>query len=215
MLDPNLTASDRAELSRLLDQALELPTAQHEQWLAALDSQHAILKPSLQAILSRAAVLDSAKFMSELPRFSPPGDGDPAPLAGRLIGPYRLERELGVGGMGSVWLATRSDGLIDRPVALKLPHGVCRRADLPERLARERAILATLNHPHIARLYDAGIAADGQPYLALELVEGMPIDQFCTQRNAGLRERLKLIVQAARAVAYAHGKLIVHRDLKP
>jgi serine/threonine-protein kinase len=72
-----------------------------------------------------------------------------------------------------------------------------------------------LNHPHIARLYDAGIAADGQPYLALELVEGMPIDQYCTQRNAGLRERLKLVVQVARAVAYAHGKLIVHRDLKP
>jgi serine/threonine-protein kinase len=215
MLDPNLTADDRAELSRLLDQALELPTVRHEQWLAELDQRYAVLKPSLQAILARAAVLDSATFMSGLPGFSPPGDNDPAPLAGRLIGPYRLERELGVGGMGSVWLATRSDGLIDRPVALKLPHGVWRRADLPERLARERAILATLNHPHIARLYDAGIAADGQPYLALELVEGMPIDQYCTQRNAGLRERLKLVVQVARAVAYAHGKLIVHRDLKP
>lgn len=217
MLDPNLNASDKAELSRLLDEALELPPTQREQWLAALAPEFAALKPHLQSILSRAEALASATFMAELPSFSIPSDSveDPSQQPGRVVGPYRLERELGTGGMGSVWLATRSDGLINRPVALKLPHSVWRRADLPERLAREREILSTLTHPHIARLYDAGIAADGQPYLALELVEGMPIDNYCTERDIGIRGRLQLIVQVARAVAYAHGKLIVHRDLKP
>lgn len=217
MLDPSLTARDKAQLSRLLDEALELSSSQREQWLEALPAELDALKPSLKKILSRADALASGTFMSELPRFSlPTGDIETsAQLAGAVVGPYRLERELGIGGMGSVWLAIRSDGLIDRPVALKLPHGPWRRVDLPERLARERAILSTLNHPHIARLYDAGIAADGQPYLALELVEGQPIDRYCTERNADVRERLQLLVQAARAVAYAHGKLIVHRDLKP
>jgi serine/threonine-protein kinase len=217
MLDPYLTASDKAELSRLLDEALELSPTERAQWLAALAAEFAALKPHLEAILSRDDVLDSATFMAELPSFSIPSESvdDPSQQPGRVIGPYRLERELGTGGMGSVWLATRSDGLISRPVALKLPHSVWRRADLPERLAREREILSTLNHPHIARLYDAGIAADGQPYLALELVEGMPIDKYCAERDIGIRGRLKLIVQVARAAAYAHGKLIVHRDLKP
>lgn len=215
MLGPSLTARDKAQLSRLLDEALEMPASQREQWLETLAPEFAALKPSLIEILSRADALVSGTFMSTLPCFSLPTGNVEGQLAGAVVGPYRLERELGVGGMGSVWQAIRSDGLIDRPVALKLPHGVWRRADLPERLARERAILSTLNHPHIARLYDAGIAADGQPYLALELVDGQPIDQYCIERKADVRERLQLLVQAARAVAYAHAKLIVHRDLKP
>ena len=124
-------------------------------------------------------------------------------------------RELGSGGMGVVWLAERTDGLINRPVALKLPHGAWKRAGLAERMARERAILATLTHPNIAHLYDAGLAPDGQPYLAIEYVEGRRIDVYCDAHSLDVKARLRLFAQVADAVAYAHGKLIVHRDLKP
>ena len=116
--------------------------------------------------------------------------------------------------MGAVWLAERADGLMQRNVALKLPFGPFR-GDLAARIAREREILATLDHPHIARLYDAGVAADGQPYLALEHVDGQRIDRYCDERRLDVAARLRLFLQAARAVAHAHAQLVVHRDLKP
>ena len=117
--------------------------------------------------------------------------------------------------MGAVWLAERTDGFINRTVALKLPHGAWRRAGLAERMAREREILATLTHPNIARLYDAGLTGDGQPYLAIEYVEGQPIDEYCRSRQLELKPLLALFAQVANAVAYAHRQLVVHRDLKP
>ena len=141
-----------------------------------------------------------------------PSDGD---QPGDVVGPYRLLRELGSGGMGVVWLAERTDGLINRPVALKLPHGAWKRAGLAERMAREREILATLSHPNIAHLYDAGVTAGGQPYLAIEYVEGRRIDVYCREQHLDVEARLRLFAQVAGAVAYAHGKLAVHRDLKP
>jgi serine/threonine-protein kinase len=102
-----------------------------------------------------------------------------------------------------------------RPVALKLPRGAWRRAALAERMAREREILARLNHPNIARLYDAGIDAQGQPYLALEYVEGERIDAYCRRNALDVAARLRLFLQVTRAVAHAHANLVVHRDLKP
>jgi serine/threonine-protein kinase len=121
--------------------------------------------------------------------------------------------------MGAVWLAERVDGLIHRPVALKLPHLVAARAaGLAERMAREREILATLDHRNIARLLDAGVSADGQPFLALEYVEGVAIDKACAEARdqaPDLDGILRLFRQVADAVAYAHGKLVIHRDLKP
>jgi len=117
--------------------------------------------------------------------------------------------------MATVWLAERHDGLIHRPVALKLPRRSWRSAALRERLTRERDILAALTHPNIARLYDAGITADGQPYLALKYVEGRRLDEFVRDRSLDPRERVALFLQIADAVAYAHAQLVVHRDLKP
>ena len=134
--------------------------------------------------------------------------------AGALVGPYRLLRELGVGGMGSVWLAERADGTLKRQVALKLPRASWARG-LAERMARERDILASLEHPNIARLYDAGTDAQGRPFLALEYVEGKPIDVYCRELALNVRSRLTLLLQVARAVAFAHSRLVVHRDLKP
>jgi serine/threonine-protein kinase len=133
---------------------------------------------------------------------------------GDVVGPYRLISELGRGGMGAVWLAERTDGQLKRQVALKLPH-IAWGGALAERLTRERDILASLEHAHIARLYDAGIDREGRPYLAMEYVEGRPIDEYCRQRALPLRERIALLLQVAAAVAHAHARLIVHRDLKP
>ncbi len=135
--------------------------------------------------------------------------------AGTSIGPYRLKRQLARGGMGTVWLAERADGLVHRPVALKLPRGAWRRSGLSERMAREREILASLNHAHIARLYDAGLTADGKPYLALEYVEGRPIDEHARENRLDVRSCVRLFLQVTDAVAHAHARLVVHRDLKP
>ncbi|MGZ8320514.1 MAG: protein kinase domain-containing protein, partial [Telluria sp.] len=134
--------------------------------------------------------------------------------AGDAIGPYRLLSELGSGGMGAVWLAERADGALNRQVALKLPRMVWAKG-LAERMARERDILATLEHPNIARLYDAGVDQHGRPYLALEYVEGRPIDVYVKERGLSVRHRLELLLQVCAAVAFAHSRLVVHRDLKP
>eukprot|EP01031_Cornospumella_fuschlensis_P015568 gene15568-19033_t len=128
--------------------------------------------------------------------------------------PRRATSLLGRGGMGDVWLADRADGELKRQVALKLPR-VTWGGALAERLRRERDILATLAHPHIARLYDTGVDAEGRPYLALEYVEGQPIDAYCLERGLSLDKRLGLLLQVAAAVAHAHARLVVHRDLKP
>ena len=134
---------------------------------------------------------------------------------GGVVGPYKLIRELGRGGMGEVWLAERADGSLKRPVALKLPILSLHNRAFAERFSRERDILAQLTHPQIARLYDAGVTAAGQPYLALEYVEGEPITDYCDGKRLGLEQRLELFLGVLRAVQYAHTHLIVHRDLKP
>ena len=135
---------------------------------------------------------------------------------GRIVGPYRLERHLGSGGMGTVYLARHLDERLDRPVALKLIRAAVER-DLTfrQRFEREIRILAGLEHPGIARLYDGGTSADGIPFLVLEYVDGVPIDVYCRERRLGAREIVALFVRVAAAVAYAHANLIVHRDLKP
>ncbi|MEO8312322.1 MAG: protein kinase [Caldimonas sp.] len=116
--------------------------------------------------------------------------------------------------MGTVWLAERIDGQPRRKVALKLPH-LGWAPGFAERLARERDILASLEHANIARLYDAGVDQLGRPYLALEYVAGTPIDRYCKEHALPLRQRLNLVLQIAAAVAHAHTRLVVHRDLKP
>jgi eukaryotic-like serine/threonine-protein kinase len=202
-----------ATLNRLLDEALDRDPEAVEPWLSTLPADVAPLVPRLRELLTRAGALETEDFLETLPKIDVPAAD--TEQAGAQVGNYRLLRELGSGGMGVVWLAERVDGLINRPVALKLPHGAWKRAGLAERMARERDILASLNHPHIAHLYDAGVTTEGQPYLAIEYVAGEPIDEYCTARALDIRARLALFAQVAAAVAYAHGKLVVHRDLKP
>ncbi|HEY6642431.1 serine/threonine-protein kinase [Povalibacter sp.] len=217
---PSDTSPDEsASINRLLDEALSLPAQQRDDWLLQLAPTHAAILPRLRQLLQSAVQLEADDFLAVLPQIPLPAGGSDAALrsldSDTVVGPYRLLRELGSGGMATVWLAQRLDGMIDRPVALKLPHATWRGVGLAERMVRERQILATLTHPNIARLYDAGLTDDGQSFLALEYVEGRPIDLYCQEENLGLTARLQLFSQVASAVAYAHGKLVVHRDLKP
>ena len=205
--------SDWRQAFGLLDTALELDPAARAGWLRSLAPGEARLSPLLEQLLGVHAERRTDDFM-RVSAIEALGVGAPAaPEA--LVGPYRLLREIGQGGMATVWLAERADGLLDRQVALKLPHVSWGVASFAERMARERNILASLTHPNIARLYDAGLAADGRPFLALEYVDGQPIDIYAATRGLAVRDRVELLVQVARAVAYAHARLVVHRDLKP
>ena len=214
----HLDPQDWAQLSRLLDEVLDLP---ENEWSAWLDRQTGIseaLRASLRQRLAEEAAGGGDNPLPPLPQYTDTGGAATAAAtlqAGSAVGPYRIVRELGRGGMGSVWLAERSDGVLKRPVALKLPHTGLASIQLAERLAHERDILASLAHPHIARLYDAGISEQGQPYLALEYIEGQALLDYCKAQGLGLAGRLQLFLQVLEAVQYAHGRLVVHRDLKP
>jgi eukaryotic-like serine/threonine-protein kinase len=134
---------------------------------------------------------------------------------GRRIGPWRIVRQLGQGGMGLVYLAERVDGAFTQQVALKLIRRGLDSDRILQRFEGERQILARLEHPNIARLVDGGLTSDGTPWFAMELVEGDPIDRYCAARELGVEARLRLFAEVCRAVAFAHSRLVVHRDLKP
>jgi serine/threonine-protein kinase len=205
-------SADRADLSRLLDVAHALAPELRAGWLEALPPAHAHLRARLQEILAAQGALPPAADPFATP--SSAAGGVPPARPGERIGPWALVREIGRGGMGSVWLAERADGSFERRVALKLPR-LAGHAGLAERLRREFAIAARLEHPHIARLYDAGIDGLGRPFIAMEYVDGVPIDQHCRANALDLRARLRLFLQVIQAVAYAHGQLVAHGDLKP
>jgi eukaryotic-like serine/threonine-protein kinase len=202
-----------AQLRQLLDEALELDPAARLPWVDALGAEPDKLKPHLRRLLERADQTGEAHRFETMPHVDDQATdtGHAAPT----VGPYRCLRLLGEGGMSSVWLAERTDVLLNRPVALKLPRAAWRHAGLAQRMAQEREILGVLDHPNVARIYDAGVAADGQPWLALEYVQGLPIDEHCRLHQLDLRARVALFKQVAEAVAHAHAKLVVHRDLKP
>jgi tetratricopeptide (TPR) repeat protein len=206
-----LSPEDLDTLSRLLDEALDLDPSQREAWIASLPLPQRALAEPLRGMLADDDRLSANLRFAELPRIA---QDDAVAQAGEAIGPYRLLNEIGRGGMGSVWLAERFDGTFKRRVALKLPR-LAWGAGLAERMAREREIGAMLEHPAIARLYDAGLDDRGRPYLAFEYIDGQPIDAWCESQALSLRGRLALFVQVVKAVAYAHGRLVVHRDLKP
>ncbi|MET0580434.1 MAG: serine/threonine-protein kinase [Pseudoxanthomonas sp.] len=195
-------------LSPLLDVLLELGAAARAAQLQILREQDPALAEDLENLL--ALEDDNDGFMSQ-PLLDKPGQ----PQSGVLVGPYRMESVLGEGGMGMVWLASRADGLYERKVALKLLRPGLADPNLRLRFSREREILARLAHPNIARLLDAGIGSEGQPYLALEYVQGIPITDYCQAHGLSVETRLKLFLQVCEAVSHAHANLIVHRDLKP
>ena len=197
-------------LSPLLDELLDLPDDERDARLTALRLQDPPLADAVAAMLQHLPAIERGEFMpaAALPK--------PGGLAGQSIGPYTLVREIGHGGMGTVWLGRRNDGRYEGEVAIKfLRSGLFGHGDA-ERFQREGSILARLAHPHIARLLDAGVMADGaQPYLVLEYIDGEPIDEYCRRLALPVAARLGLMLDVLAAVAQAHNRLILHRDLKP
>jgi serine/threonine protein kinase/tetratricopeptide (TPR) repeat protein len=214
-----LTAPQMALMSRLLDDALPLDEAGRRRWLETLALEYAELLPALrEALLPEfypSSSVSSFHTLLESGNAVRAGPASTGLRPGDQVGPYELIRLLGAGGMAEVWLAKRADGAFKRDVALKLPSLSWVRRDLEQRFARERDILASLEHPHIARLYDAGFDPAGLPYLSMEYVQGELLTDWCDAQHLGLRERLRLFLQVLEAVQYAHDRHVIHRDLKP
>jgi eukaryotic-like serine/threonine-protein kinase len=218
-MNVKLTDPQIALLRRLLDEALPLDHAGRRRWLETLpEAYQDLFVPLRQTLLpdyhqspdgkNLATFLESADQQA--------GRVEPTGLKpGDRVGPYELLRLLGAGGMAEVWLAKRADGAFHREVALKLPSMTRVRRDLEQRFIRERDILASLEHPHIARLYDAGIDPQGLPYLSMEYVQGELLTDWCDAQRLDIRARLRLFLQVLEAVQYAHARQVIHRDLKP
>ena len=198
-------------LSPLLDELLDADEGVRTLRLAHIRDTDSGLADDLSALLRRQSVIEEQGFLEGLATPLPVE----SPLAGRAVGSYTLERLLGRGGMGAVWLAQRSDGRYAGSAAVKLLNLSLLGPAGTERFKREGSALARLTHPNIARLIDAGVTNDGQPYLVLEYVEGQPIDRWCEASALDVRSRVRLFLQVLDAVAHAHSKLILHRDLKP
>ena len=198
-----------SRVSQYLDQALELDPSQREPWLAALETSDAALAAELRELLALQAANCASGFMERTPLDTAED------LVGGQIGPYAVERLLGQGGMGSVWLGRRNDGKFEGCAAIKVLERRGLGGDAAQQVRREASLLARLSHAHIARLFDAGVRENGQPYLILEYVGGEPIDRYCNSRGLPLAARLRLFLAVLDAVAHAHAQLIVHRDLKP
>jgi serine/threonine protein kinase len=214
----DLSAAEFARLSALWDEWFEMAPAERSVWLDALERSEPRVAGLLRALsISQdqshgQGYLESSEVVASHVAALVEAD---CGLIGQQFGPYRVLELLGHGGMGSVWLAERADGLFSRRVALKLIHPALKSRIMSERFAREREILACLNHPNIARLLDAGFTADGQSYLALDYVAGTPITAYSDTQRLSIQERLQLFGQVLRAVQYAHAHLVIHRDLKP
>jgi serine/threonine-protein kinase len=213
-------------IESLYHSALAQEVSKRPAWLADACAGDVALRAEVESLLACAEMSLSSPMQNVAGQWrNRPTDSRPrgvatvpcasALVAGAVIGPYRLIRELGYGGMGVVWLAERADGAMKRPVALKFPLASFHNEALTERFRRERDILGQLVHPNIARLYDAEINAGGQSYLALEYVDGETITGYCDRKRLGIKPRLLLFLDVLRAVQYAHSNLIVHRDLKP
>ncbi|WP_310387239.1 serine/threonine-protein kinase [Roseateles sp.] len=204
-------------LSGLLDEALDLPEPARAPWLATLSAADAPLAEQLARMLA-AQPASPAAFDALLQQALQHDEGAPVganpELAGRRMGAWALLRKIGEGGMGQAWAAKRADGLYEQEVVVKLLRGDLQQATLQDRFARERAVLARLNHPGIAKLLDAGIEA-GLPFLVLEYVDGRTLTDHVRAACPTVAERVALLIRVAQAVEYAHAQLVVHRDLKP
>lgn len=201
----------RVGLDAYLDQALDVPVARREEWLRDLESREPTIAVELRRVLAAEATERFASFLNEPVAPAPTAHA----LTGQVLGSFRVLRELGQGGMAVVYLAERADGQYSQRVALKVLRFGLKGSQAQFHFAQERQILASLDHQSIARLIDAGITPTGLPYLVMEYVEGVPIDRYCDEQRLSIDVRLKLFLQVADAVRYAHRHLIVHRDLKP
>ncbi len=200
-------------VSPLLDELLDLEPGPRSARLAALRAQDPALADELASLVADAERAEHAHFLAGTA--APEQGAAEATLAGQRLGAYLLEASIGQGGTGTVWLARRADGRFDGSVAIKLLHPSLVGRIGALRFEREGKVLASLAHPNIARLLDAGVTDGGQPYLVLELVKGDRVDRHCDTAQLGVAERVALFRVVLDAVAHAHRHLVVHRDIKP
>jgi tetratricopeptide (TPR) repeat protein len=215
---------DPERLDYLFHRAVSLDPSERDQFLVNECSS----EPDLMEFVQTLLAADSATytFVNPVGALAPPSsssssssldgnNGFDSLAEGTMVGAYRILRELGRGGMGTVFLAERSDGQYQQLVAIKVIHAGLGDRSLVNRFQRERQILARLSHPAIATLFDGGVTPDQRPYLVMEYVEGEPITDYCERNALSLRRRLELFVEVCGAVQEAHRSLIVHRDIKP
>jgi tetratricopeptide (TPR) repeat protein len=211
MQQPSNASPRWDRIAPYLDRALDLEPHDREAWLAELTQTQPEIAQKVRGFLARHAVLDAQGFL-ERSAIEPPA---PTAHSGMRVGAYTLDRLIGRGGMGEVWLAVRSDGRYQGQCAIKFLSSTAPKGALAERFQREGQLLGRLAHPNIARLLDAGATDDGHSYLALEYVEGVPIDRYCDSKSLDVKQRLRLFMDVLAAVTHAQEHLVVHRDLKP
>ena len=206
-----MSPSSIERIKQLFDQLVSLPPEQRDDWLDAQADLDQSTRRHLQGLLAadaRVADLTSRPALGH-------GSADARSWLGRRIGPYEIVRELGRGGMGSVFLGNRVDGGVAQQVAIKIVRPDMLDANTLARFRLERQVLAVLQHPNIAGMLDLGELDDGSPYAVMEYIDGAPIHIHVREQQLNLRQRLQLFLQVCDAVAYAHGNMVVHRDLKP
>lgn len=207
-----LTPAQWTKLEELFQLAVLLPPAEHSVWVAAQCTGDSQVEAELLSLLRASGQTLAGLVQPAQDAAQRLLDDDNTFVR---IGAYRLVRLLGEGGMGAVYLARRDDDQYEQQVALKLLHAsLSHSPEMHLRIRTERQILATLNHPNIALLLDGGITQAGVPYLVMEYVEGIPIDEYCRQKRVPLAGRLDLFCALCSAVEYAHRNLVIHRDIK-
>ncbi len=200
------------QVQNVLYGAIELPEERQEDYIKECCAEDASLYAEVAALLEahrKASTFIESPAIHGFPKDWPDG------LVGAQFGAYQLQERIGEGGMGAVYRAERNDGQFTQQVAVKLVQPGLGSQELLRRLRGERQILASLNHPNIARLLDGGVSADGQPYVVMEYIRGARITEYCRNHGLTVEQRLRLFQEICLAVSYAHQHLVVHRDIKP
>jgi non-specific serine/threonine protein kinase/serine/threonine-protein kinase len=203
------------QVKQLLAEAIAINDAERSAFLDIACRGDAELRREVESLLSSHHEASTGFLNEPVVKISGTVAAAAAPARERRLGAYQVAEEIGHGGMGEVYRALRADGQYRKEVAIKMVRGGFVPGSLAERFRNERQILASLDHPNIARLLDGGATEDGVPYLVMELIQGVPIDQYCDQHGLTVTERLRLFRQVCGAVQYAHQRLVIHRDIKP
>src|SRR5262249_22436334 len=204
------------QIESLFAEAADYPPAERQEFLDRVCQGDGELKRELESLLACDAPDQRLVELPAVLSADPSTNRDSGPdMTGRRIGPYRLIRLIGHGGMGAVYLGVRDDDQYQKQVAIKLLKRGMDTDFMLSRFRQERQILANLEHPFIARMMDGGATEDGLPYFVMEYVDGVPITKYCGEKSLSIPERLRLFRLVCEAVQYAHQNLVVHRDIKP